>query len=70
MSVDSMYTEIIRDAILAKDFESSLKNKVHMANRNARGDLAPWEAVMAYVIALERRVATLEREKLARKLSE
>lgn len=65
-----MYSKLIQDAIFTKDFESSLKNKVNKANGNRPGDLAPWEEVMAYVIALERRVATLEREKLKRRLSE
>ena len=57
------YEKMIQEAILDGSFENGLKLNVLMANNNPVGYCAPWEVVMAYLIALERRVAELERAK-------
>jgi hypothetical protein len=60
------YEKMIQEAILDVSFENGLKLNVLMANNNLVGASAPWEVVMAYLIALERRVADLERAKRER----
>jgi len=50
-------------AALSENFQESVRLDVHLASLGIGGHgLSPWEIISAYVAALERRVADLERK--------